>query len=401
MEGRKLDFSSDLLVESKSAREQGIDKLKIQHAEQRILNKVKQLFFAVWKDAARATRQQIADFYEIPLGTLDSNYKEHREEFESDGVENVFGSDLKELKRVLPLSENAAAAVIYTPAGILRMGFILRDSEVAKTVRTIAIRFIQGVGQNISTQEILQGLTTSYPVLTSFVERKDVKISAPLSRYWDKMKATLKKNYPHGGITYQKPNGELTGKKADEIRKDIQFLSTYTDGFKLQGIKELRYELASDVRGKYPSLISDVLNFDISDESGSAVIMFQFDDLIIDAQYVEDCVGRGYIQLAKEFLKVDQAYLFFVAPFGATSYAEDHIKTRLPIEYKGCVGVLTAKELASFLYNQAMSSRKLGTAKGELTTEFKQLLNYAFPEPPAIFDQPSLFDQPSEVKQIT
>lgn len=299
------------------------------------------------------------------------------------------------------LASKTSQETIYTSAGSLRMGFILRDSEVAKTVRTIAIRFIQGVGQNISTQEILQGLTTSYPVLSDFVERKQVKISAPLSRYWDKMKSTLKKNYPHGGITYQNPNGELTGKKTDEIRKDIQFLSTYTDGFKLQGIKELRYELASDPRGKYPSLISDVLNFDISDESGSAVIMFQFDDLIIDQPYVERIVGLGYIRTAKDFLKVDQAYLFFVAPFGADAYAEDHIKTRLPIEYQGYVGVLTVKELADFLYRQAESTRNLGFAKGELNTEFKQLRNYTFPEPPAIFDQPSLFDQPTEVKQIT
>ena len=396
-----MDFSSDLLVESRSAREQGIGKLKIQHAEQRILNKVKQLFFAVWKDAARITRQDLADFYEVSVSTIDSNHQRHRDEFESDGVEVIFGADLKDARRIMRLASKTSQETIYTSAGSLRMGFILRDSEVAKTVRTISIRFIQGVGQNISTQEILQGLTTSYPVLSDFVERKQVKISAPLSRYWDKMKSTLKKNYPHGGITYQNPNGELTGKKTDEIRKDIQFLSTYTDGFKLQGIKELRYELASDPRGKYPSLISDVLNFDISDESGSAVIMFQFDDLIIDQPYVERIVGLGYIHTAKEFLKVDQAYLFFVAPFGADAYAEDHIKTRLPIEYQGYVGVLTVKELANFLYRQAESTRNLGFAKGELNTEFKQLRNYTFPEPPAIFDQPSLFDQPTEVKQIT
>jgi hypothetical protein len=108
-----VDFSSEFLVESKSAREEGIGKLKVQRSEESILNKVKHLFFDVWKDVARVTRQQAADFYEIPLGTLDSNYKEHKDEFESDGVENVSGSELKELKRVLPLSENAPAAVIY------------------------------------------------------------------------------------------------------------------------------------------------------------------------------------------------------------------------------------------------------------------------------------------------
>jgi hypothetical protein len=131
-------------------------------------------------------------------------------------------------------------------------------------------------------------------------------------------------------------------------------------------------------------------------ESGSAVIMFQFDNLIIDSDYVEECVGRNYIQLAKEYLGVDRAYLIFVAPFGATSYAEDYIKRRLLSENRGYVGVLTVKDLAQFLYNQAISSRKLGTVKGEINKEFAQLLNYQFPTPPVMVEQQNLFDLPEQ-----
>jgi len=217
------------------------------------------------------------------------------------------------------------------------------------------------------------------------------------------MKPTLRKNYPQGGVTYKDSNGDIIGRKNDEVRKDIQFLASYTDNFKLQGIKELPYELASDIRVRLPSLTSDILSFDVANGSGSAVIMFQFDSVIVDAPYVEDCVARGYIQLAKEVWKVDQAYLFLVAPFGATSYAESYIKTRLPIEHQGCVAVLTVKELAEFLYFQAMATRrdkKHPAAKGELTAEFNILLNYPFPIIPKIFDQPSLFDAPPETKLL-
>ena len=98
-----MDFSSDLLVESKSAREQGIGKLKIQHSEEQVLNKVKQLFFAVWKDVGRASRQQLADFYEVSVESIDSNYQRHKDEFESDGVEVLRGADLKEGKRIMRL----------------------------------------------------------------------------------------------------------------------------------------------------------------------------------------------------------------------------------------------------------------------------------------------------------
>jgi hypothetical protein len=396
-----LDFSNELLVESKSLREEGILKLKIQNSEQKILTKVKQLFFAVWRENAWTTRQDLADFYEVSVENIDSNYQRHKDEFESDGVEVIRGLGLKEAKRIMRLPSTTSQETIYTSAGALRMGFILRDSEIAKTVRTIAIKFIQGIGQKVETTFVLQCLTQSYPALSPFIEQKNLKVSAPFSRYWQKMKSTLKKNYPYGGITYKDSQGKDCGKKTDEIRKDVQFLSTYTDNFRLQGIKELRYELASEIRAKYPHLISEVLNFEVDDRLGSTVVMFQFDDLIIEESYIEKCVGRGYIELAKEYLNVDQAYLFFVAPFGATSYAEDYIKTRLPIEYRGHVGVLTVKELAEFLYNQAMSTRRLGTMKGELTTEFKQLLNYTFPETPEIYYQPSLFDVPPENDLLT
>lgn len=209
-----------------------------------------------------------------------------------------------------------------------------------------------------------------------------LKISAPYSPYWDKMKSSLKKQYPTGG---------LPGVSADELRKIVQFCSTYTDYFKLQGIKELNREIAGQPRGQYPSLISDVFHFETDGEPGTVALMFQFQDLVVDLDYVQECVGRGYIQTAKSSLGVDRAYLIFVSPFGATSYAEDYINRYLVDEYKGYVGVLTVKELADVLYDQAWNSRNLGTAKGEVTREFSKLRTYEFPKPPAMYEQLNLF----------
>ena len=382
-----MDFSDDFLVESKAAREQGLAKLKAQHSEERILNKVKALFFAVWQGVGRTTRQQLADFYEVPIATVDSNYKRNKDEFDSDGVEVLRGERLREARGIMPLASSTAQETVYTPAGALRMGFILRDSEVAKTVRTAAIRFIQGVGQQVSGQIVLQSLVNSHPSLSHLVQGSSLKISSPYAPYWDKMKSSLRKKYSTGG---------LSGMSSDELRKAIQFCSTYTDYFKLQGIKELSREIAGQSRGQYPGLISDVFPFEASGETGTVVLMFQFQDLIIDMDYVQECVGRGYIQTAKESLGVDRACLIFVSPFGATSYAQDYINRYLVSEYKGYVGVLTVKELADILYDQAWNARNLGTAKGEVTKEFSKLRTYEFPEPPPIYDQLSFFDVKSE-----
>jgi hypothetical protein len=382
-----VDFSSDFLVESKAAREQGLAKLKAQHSEEWILNKVRTLFFAVWRGVGRVSRQQLADFYEVPVETIDSNHKRYRDEFEADGVEVLSGKDLNDVRSMLDLTSKSPKEIVYTAAGALRMGFILRDSEVAKTVRTAAIRFIQGVGQQVSGQIVLQSLVNSHPSLSHLVQGSSLKISSPYAPYWDKMKSSLSKRYSTGG---------LPGMSSDDIRKAVQFCSTYTHYFKLQGIKELSRQVADQSRGQYPSLISDVFPFEANGEAGRVVLMFQFQDLVIDMDYVQECVGRGYIQTAKNDLGVDRACLIFVSPFGATSYAEDYINRYLVNDYKGYVGVLTVKELADILYDQAWNARTLGTAKGEVSREFSKLRAYEFPEPPAIYEQLNLFEKPSE-----
>ena len=376
-----MELSNDFLIESKSVRDESIAELKMQYSEEQVLNKIKVLFFAVWQDVGRVSRQQLADFYEVSVSTIDSNYQRNKEEFESDGVKVLRGGSLKDVRRIMRLTSKSPQETIYTPAGALRMGFILRDSKVAKEVRTNAIRFIQGVGQQLSNQVVLQGITDFYPSLSYLVQGNIVKISSPYSPYWDKMRSTLKKQYSTGGIP---------GKSLDDLRKTFQFCSGYTDYLKLQGSKEIKIEVAGLDRAKYPHLITDILNIEINNENKKFVFMFQFQDLVIDMNYVQECIGRSYIQIAKRDLSLDFAYLIFVAPFGATSYAEDYIRRYLPSDCFGCVGVLTVKELADILYNQALNSRNLGTIKGQITKEFASLRNYLFPQPPAIYDQLNL-----------
>ncbi len=360
-----MNISDELLfVESKTARDQGLTQLKVQYSEELVLNKVKVLVFAVWKAVGRISRQQLADFYEVSVDSIDKNYQRHRDEFDIDGVEVLRGRDLREVRDILSLTSSSPQETVYTPAGALRMGFILRDSQVAKAVRTAVIVIVQNIGKQVSSEAVLKGFTQAYPIISPLVESNKVKISAPFSNYWEKMKVTLLRNYPNGGIPDM-------GK--DDIRKNIQFLSGYTDFFKLQGKKELTFELSSSIRARYPDLITDIFSYQDGDNIIKSIIMFQFDNLIIDADYVENCIGRGYIQVAKESLQIDSAYLIFVAPFGATSYAEDYIRRRLVSDYKGYVGVLTVKDLADFLYAQASSNRKLGTVKGAISSDFKKI----------------------------
>ena len=374
-----MDFTPGLLEESKTIRDESLTRLRSQANEEQVLNKVKALICAVWKGKSRVTRRQVAEFYEVQVATIDKNYKRHKKEFDLDGVEVLRGKALNDARDILSLASTSSQETIYTAAGVLRMGFILRDSEVAKEVRNMTIQMIQGVGKQLDNKIVIQSLIQSHPILGTLTEGRRMKISAPFARYWSQMKNTLKRQYPNGGID---------GHSKDKIRKTIQFLSGYTDNFKLQGKQELRYEIANEIKGKYPDLTSDIFSYqNIDGSTGKAVILFQFDSLIIGQSFVESCIGRSYLQIAKESLGLDKAYLVFVAPFGVDSYAEDYIRTRLPIEHKGNVGVLTVKELADFLYTQAESTRKLNTIRGELKKEFKHMISYDFPETPVMYEQ--------------
>lgn len=196
-----MEFSDEFLVESKSAREQGLAKLKAQRSEEEILNKVKALFFAVWQGVGRISRQQLADFYEVPVSTIDSNYQRNKDEFDSDGVEVLSGAALREVRRIMRLTSSTPKETIYTSAGALRMGFILRDSEVAKTVRTAAIRFIQGAGQqqspfnnytlerislhhSTSVLPLPDGYFSCFDKMIEILQRLDVRLGYQLGEQW-------------------------------------------------------------------------------------------------------------------------------------------------------------------------------------------------------------------------
>ncbi|PSB28361.1 DNA-binding protein [Chlorogloea sp. CCALA 695] len=134
--------SDSVLVESKSARDNQLESVSHRDA-QSILNKVKALFFAVWKNEGITTTEQLAAFYEIEPNSIRQVLKRHQDEFELDGLKSLRGKDLKEVRDVLSLTSTAVNLTIWTPRAVLRLGMLLRDSAIAKAVRTSAVNAIE------------------------------------------------------------------------------------------------------------------------------------------------------------------------------------------------------------------------------------------------------------------
>ncbi|HDR8021686.1 TPA: hypothetical protein QCY54_000557 [Bacillus cereus] len=120
-----------------------------------VLEKVKGLLLL--PELEMATTQQVADFYEVPMPSIASVLREHRNELELDGYIMKSGKEIKgdlgSLKthnakivgkqghflievgsEVIRMSNGGNG--LYSRRAILRIGMLLRDSAIAKEVRT-------------------------------------------------------------------------------------------------------------------------------------------------------------------------------------------------------------------------------------------------------------------------
>jgi hypothetical protein len=370
-----MRLTEEMLVGSGDARSQGLSELEQSNRSEEILNKVKSLMFAVWDGKPRCSRKDLAEFYEVSPSTIDSNRQRYSDEFELDGVEVFDGERLKEVRRIMRLTSSSPKETIYTAAGSLRMGFILRDSEVAKAVRTMSIRVIQGIGSLLGSRDASLSLAESQPEIAEFVNSGQPKISAPVAPHYDAVQRQLSRNYQGGGIP---------GFSVERFKEVFALLASHTNNWKLQTDKQLKHRSTGTT---YPHLTSDPFPVKASGQTLQGVVLFHFCDPFVDYQDVNAADGtRRFVQAAKEMPGVDLAWLFLVSPFGATPKAISYIENELRSDSQGFVGVLLVSELATFLKDRAYQERDANVMKGKLSTKFQEygLMDYEIPDSPLL-----------------
>lgn len=140
----------------------------VEHYE--VLEKVKELLLI--PNTKWATQKQVAEYYEVGEKAIETIYSRHRDELESDGV------SLKSYKEFLNIQNEGleisyvVGKTIFTFANgneltvpnrglkvfprraILRVGMLLRDSEVAKEVRTQLLNIEEKTSTEIKTEDI-------------------------------------------------------------------------------------------------------------------------------------------------------------------------------------------------------------------------------------------------------
>jgi hypothetical protein len=119
-----------VLVESRTMRDQHVFR-------DEILDKVK--IVPMLADSVEVTLQMAATYYDVPLETIRTIVKRHRNEFnEYEELRLLKGKSLTEFKTMvqdeLPL-KGINSLQLISRRGLLRLGMLLTESEVAKSIR--------------------------------------------------------------------------------------------------------------------------------------------------------------------------------------------------------------------------------------------------------------------------
>ena len=87
--------------------------------------------FKRWLDYNRAR----PNFFEIPVENVRQIIKNYRDEFISDGYKVLSSKDFRKVFQI-PLKSKARSVAIFPRRAVLRMAMLLRDSKIAKNIRT-------------------------------------------------------------------------------------------------------------------------------------------------------------------------------------------------------------------------------------------------------------------------
>ena len=140
-------LSDSVLVESRTARDDQLGDMPHEKA-QTIIEKVKGLYFALWQGVGIATSEQMKEFYDVNIDAIESALRRYRDEFESDGLKTLKGKPLKDFKHASAAAAEASRIsqlVTWTPRAALRLGMVLKDSAVAKALRTSILDAVEHV----------------------------------------------------------------------------------------------------------------------------------------------------------------------------------------------------------------------------------------------------------------
>ncbi|MEK4427790.1 hypothetical protein MHB54_00875 [Paenibacillus sp. FSL M7-0802] len=145
-------LKTDNFVEDKNVRDQYIDRTEV-------LEKVKSL--SMLPDKKHMTVRAVADFYEVEYAVIGNMFTRYKKEFQTDGVHTLTSKDEAFNKLTKALPSKQFVVKLLPKRAVLRIGMLLRDSEVAVKVRDYLLKV-----EETSTIDQKRGVWTDADLIT-------------------------------------------------------------------------------------------------------------------------------------------------------------------------------------------------------------------------------------------
>lgn len=227
-------ITAESFLDNKKLREQTMERIEI-------LDKVKQLFLI--PELECMTVKQVADYFEVELETIQWQYKNNKDEFDEDGVSVKKLTDFKSLgcslttslkmatgRGFLELSFSDGTVVVVPNGGIkcfpkravLRMGMLLRDSRVAKEIRTQLLNTFEHATEEQRTYELTKEKQLLCDVVEGIVNEKSADAVTSLTEYV-KYKNRYIAEIEQRNAELAQENSKISEQKEkiEEINKDL------------------------------------------------------------------------------------------------------------------------------------------------------------------------------------
>ena len=145
-----LNFQNEMMEKS-DIRDQYIDRIEV-------LDKVKQLFLI--PEMLVATTGMLAEYFNVGVTVIQQTYYRNRDEIKLDGVISQTGGKIKDFLSIDKLSMlndirlSRGQNILFPKRAVLRIAMLLRDSDVAKEIRTQLLNTFEHADEEQRTTEI-------------------------------------------------------------------------------------------------------------------------------------------------------------------------------------------------------------------------------------------------------
>ncbi len=189
------------LLENKEFREKLVAKVEV-------LEKAKKLLLIPGTELA--TIKQVSDFYEVGEEAIKAVIFRNRNELEEDGLNSISGKETKEMLGSCNLQPrnmrggfifegledvrfNNKSNVFLPRRAILRIGMLLRDSEIAKEIRTQLLNIEEKATPEVKTADITEEQTLALSVGMAYASGDSDAIMIATTKMMDYKNRHIKK----------------------------------------------------------------------------------------------------------------------------------------------------------------------------------------------------------------